>query len=430
MSSHASSDTPPPRVVILSTYYFPVLGGVESHARSLAAILRDRGADVWVLTKRMSAETPDREVVDDVPVVRVGPRGPRRGGAKWLMIPALVRALVRWRNRYDVVVCPDFRGVGLAALFARMLTGRPVVFEAATPGAVTCANWDETLVRSGVDPASRLGRALKWPGRAAYGAADAYACISREIEREVAETWGPSLATFLPYAVDLAAFQPPTPAQRARARDALGLATDTKAVAFIGRLSEEKGIVDLMHAWDDVRHDNATLLVVGPEMTGHPLDAGPTVRAMAERMLPDRVRLLGPARDVRPFLSAADVFVQPSHYEALGLSAVEALATGLPVVASRVGGLGEFLEHERNALLCPPRDPAALSVAISRVLEEPSLAVALSLEGRRTAERLFAQERIADRWVALLGGLVQLLLSALGESDIVGAVAETAAILL
>ena len=130
MSSHATSDTPPLRVVILSTYYFPVLGGVESHARSLAAILKDRGADVWVLTKRMSAETPDREVVDDVPVVRVGPRGPRRGGAKWLMIPALVRALVRWRNRYDVVVCPDFRGVGLAALFARMpirgLTGEQV----------------------------------------------------------------------------------------------------------------------------------------------------------------------------------------------------------------------------------------------------------------------------------------------------------------
>ena len=107
--------------------------------------------------------------------------------------------------------------------------------------------------------------------------------------------------------------------------------------------------MDLMQAWDRLRPANAVLLVAGPDMTDHPWNEGPAAREFVERHnLSASVRFLGSIADVAPLLRAADVVIQPSHFEALGLSAVEALASGVPVVASAVGGLLDFVDRRRQ----------------------------------------------------------------------------------
>ena len=173
-----------PRVLVLTTYYAPIHGGVETHARLIARWLRARGHETLVLTTRVGADRPAPRTVDGVPVHRTRPAGDRRQWAKWLALPFIFSALIRLRERYDVVYCPDPRGVGVAAVIARHLFAKRLVFQAATPGALSCTHWDGALARVAIDPAGRLGRAVKITGCRIYGAADAYVCISREILNE------------------------------------------------------------------------------------------------------------------------------------------------------------------------------------------------------------------------------------------------------
>jgi glycosyltransferase involved in cell wall biosynthesis len=173
-------------------------------------------------------------------------------------------------------------------------------------------------------------------------------------------------------------------------------------VTFIGRLGREKGILDLLDAWRALDRHDAVLFVVGPDMPGNALDVGAEVRAAAAAMPPGRVVLHGPAADVRPMLAATDVFVQPSHYEAFGLSVVEAMAAGCAVVATQVGGMAEYLRDGDNALLCPPHAPDALAAQIARALDTPALLQDLRRRARETATAHFDDEVVTRRWLQFL----------------------------
>src|SRR5581483_7768218 len=92
-----------PRVVVLTPYFRPLMGGVESNAERLALFLRTAGFEVTVLTKRLTKDLPDADATDHVRIERVGPFGPRSASGKWRMLPAVTSWLVRHRDRYDVV---------------------------------------------------------------------------------------------------------------------------------------------------------------------------------------------------------------------------------------------------------------------------------------------------------------------------------------
>ncbi len=394
------------RVLVLTTYYAPVLGGVETHARVMVRWLRARGLDPLVLATRAGAPGTPSAAVDGVRVYRVPPGGARRQGAKWLAIPFVFSALVRLRARYDVVYCPDPRGVGLAAVAARSLLGTRLVFQAATPGALSCRNWDGSLARLGVDPAGRLGRAIKGIGQRIYGAADAYVCISREIEEEARDAGVPDPRRLhQPHGVDVGEFRPASSERRRSIRDRLGLPRDRVVCLYLGRLSREKGVLDLIEAWRRVDDGSALLAVVGPDMPGHHLDVGPELRArVARHHLEDRVRLLDGTDAPARVMQAADIFVSPSYYEGFGITLAEAMACGLAPVVTPVGGVAEYLAAGHNALLCAPGRPDTLAAALQRLLRDPSLRSALARAARATAEQHFDGDRMAARIAGLLTG--------------------------
>ena len=109
-----------PRVLVLSTYYHPVLGGAETHARRLVSHLHRAGFDVQVVTKLVSREDPAEGVVDDVRVHRVGPVGERRGRGKWVALPRFFAKTLQLKTTFDVIVCIYFRGIGIAAVAAEI----------------------------------------------------------------------------------------------------------------------------------------------------------------------------------------------------------------------------------------------------------------------------------------------------------------------
>jgi glycosyltransferase involved in cell wall biosynthesis len=394
-------------VLIVTTYYHPVLGGVETHARQLASHLHAAGFGVDVLTKRVGAADPAESEVDGVPVHRVGPAGERSASGKWLAVPAFFRAMLQRKSLVDVIVCLDYRGIGIAAIAAGRLAGRPVIVQGETAGVMAGAPANST---SGIAPESLGARLLKIPARAIYRRADHLVCIGRDLEREALGTgMSRDRVHYLPPGVDLTRFRPPAPGERTQLRSKIGWPLDKTIVLFVGRLSAEKGAMDLIEAWRAADRRDAVLVLVGPDMPGHRWDVGASGRAyVAEHRLGDRVRFEGPTSDTAPFYRAADVFVQPSHFEAFGSSAVEAMASGLPIVSSGVGGLGDFLVGGENALLHDPRSPQSLARALTQMLNDSPLRERLAKGAVETAQRFELH--------GLLNRFAQLIESTLGRS--------------
>jgi glycosyltransferase involved in cell wall biosynthesis len=395
-----------PRVLVLTTYYHPVLGGVETHARQLVRHLHGAGFDVEIVTKRVGRDDQADGSIDGVAVHRVGPAGQRSARGKWVALPAFLRKILALASRFDVIVCIDYRGIGVGAVMAGRLLGRPVIVQGETAGVLAGAVDGSN---SGLAPESSIVRLLKAPVRAIYRRADHVVCIGRDLEREAIRAGMPrDRVHYLPHGVDLLRFRPPSPGERNRIRAELGWPADLSIVLFVGRLSLEKGAVDLLDAWRLVNRRDAMLVLVGPDMPGHPWDAGAPGRAyVAAHGLGDRVRFEGAASDTTPFYRAADIFVQPSHFEAFGLSAIEAMASGLPIVASGVGGLGDFLIDGVNGLLHEPRSSQSLAAALARMLDDAVLRERLAGAGRQTVTEQFELGGLLDRYAQLIESTVE-----------------------
>lgn len=395
------------RVVVLTPYFRPIVGGVESNAERLALYLQGHGFAVRVLTKRVTKDLPDLEDMDGVQIERIGPYGDRAAAGKWLLLPQVAEWLGRERSTYDVVCCIDYRGTGVATVGAGLLTRRPAVFQAQTTGVLSGANMDGALAHWKIDPRGAIGRLAKAIPRAIYRRADAFACISREIEREALACGIPrERVHYLPNAIDMMRFRPPTAAEKLALRQQLGVPSDAIVCLFVGRLSREKGLMDLMQAWTSV--SRAMLLIAGPDMDGHPWNVGPAARELvATHRLESSVRFLGSVSDVASLLRVADIAIQPSHFEALGLSAIEALASGVPVVASAVGGLLDFMVDNGNGKLCPPQDPTALAEAIRVLIDDAELRRRLAAGARASVLAEYDEAIVSERFGALLRQLVE-----------------------
>src|SRR5262249_26054433 len=155
----------------------------------------------------------------------------------------------------------DYRAVGLAAIAARAVTGRRVLVQAQTTGVLSGNNADPMLRRVGLSPAGPVASLVKWPSRSLYSRADAFACIAHEIEREALACGIPTdRVHYLPNAIDMQQFKPPSQEERALERHTLGVPADVVACFFVGRLSREKGVLELVEAWGQVRPAKAVLL--------------------------------------------------------------------------------------------------------------------------------------------------------------------------
>ena len=175
---------------------------------------------------------------------------------------------------------------------------------------------------------------------------------------------------------------------------------------FLGRLSLEKGLLDLVDAWIEVNHPHAHLFVVGPDMTGHAWDVGAEARRrVAESGMADRVHFYGPSTDPAPLFRAADIFIQPSHFEAFGISAIEAMSSGLAIVASRVGGMLDFIEDERNGLFAEPKDAHDFARQIRRMLDDEPLRARLAAAARETAVTGFDEPTVFARYAELMADM-------------------------
>jgi glycosyltransferase involved in cell wall biosynthesis len=197
---------------------------------------------------------------------------------------------------------------------------------------------------------------------------------------------------------DPAVFRP-DPAARARLRAETGTPENAVVVVAVSRLVGDKGYAELAAAMRDV--PDAILWVVGERLAS---DRGEDIAAMLDAAgLGKRLRRLGYRRDVQSVLAAADIFALPSYHEALPMSVIEAMLTGLPVVATDINGPREQVEHGTTGLLVAPRQSAPLAAALARLANDPALRAAMGAAGRTRAMALYDESRVVGRLLDLLG---------------------------
>jgi glycosyltransferase involved in cell wall biosynthesis len=175
-----------------------------------------------------------------------------------------------------------------------------------------------------------------------------------------------------------------TMVDRSTVRRALGLPGGDLLITMIARLAVQKDPLTLLEASRRLPGDHWRVLLVGEG----PL-ASHVARFVTEHRLSDRVQLLGARMDAMQILAVSDIFVLSSHWEGLPLTIIEAMMAGLPVVATRVGGVDELIEDGVTGTLVPPRNAAALTAALDELLQNGSRRRQMGQAGRQRALGLF-----------------------------------------
>jgi D-inositol-3-phosphate glycosyltransferase len=390
------------KVAMVSEHASPlaVLGGADAggqnvHVAALSAALARRGTEVVVHTRRDDPGLPDRVAAAPGVTVEHVDAGPAEPVPKDLLLPHMDEFAARlWRSfRYDPpdVVHAHFWMSGRAALAAARPLGIPVVQTFHALGVVKRRHQGA----KDTSPPTRLREE---------------AMLAREADRivgtcsdEVFELvrMGADLRRIavVPCGVDLDLFRvegPAAPRPPGRHR-----------LLVVSRLVERKGIGDVIAAL--ARLPEAELVVAGGPPAGE-LAGDPEARrltALAERVgVAGRVRLLGRLgrADLPALYRSADLVVNVPWYEPFGIVPLEAMACGVPVVASAVGGLVDTVVDGVTGAHVPPRRPDLLAVAVTGLLADPDLRTTLAATGARRARR-YGWDRIARSTLEAYAGL-------------------------
>jgi glycosyltransferase involved in cell wall biosynthesis len=396
------------RLCLLTETFHPVTGGGETQARTLAEGLGAAGVPVRIITRRSDGALARIETVGGVPVHRVGPSG-RGHLRKWGMVLTALAQLVRLRRHYDALLVCGFRVLGIPAMLVSLLTGKPCVLKADSQGELSGVFFNPGLAPLGLrHDRFPVSVAIRARNRLLRRAA-CFVAISAVIEQEYLAMGVPAsrIAT-IPNSVDPARFHPVDEVARTALRDRLGIPPRCRVVVYTGRLVTTKGLPSLLRAWSAIAamRSDALLVLVGDGGLDFRNCEDDLKTYVRDHALEGSVLFTGSVNNVHEYLQAADMFVFPSEREAFGISVVEAMACGLPIVTTAVDGIRDVLRPGVDALVVPPRDDAALVDALARALDGGEAVLAMAESARARARQRFASDSVVEAYRALLSGLV------------------------
>jgi D-inositol-3-phosphate glycosyltransferase len=389
------------RIALISEHASPLAalggedaGGQNTHVAELATALAQSGHEVTVYTRRDGRAQPDRvPVAAGFAVVHV-PAGPPRSIPKDDLLPYMGEfgawLAKRWstRERPDVVHA-HFWMSGLAALTAARRTNVPVTLTYHALGSVKRRHQGSR----DTSPPMRIGYERMLGRRVDR--------VIAQCRDEVDELTGLGVPrariTVVPSGVNSAHFVPDGPA---------ALRADRPRVITAGRLVPRKGFQDVIRAMRWV--PGAECLVVGGP-PGRAVGKDPFGRQLLEVArnagVADRVRLVGavPREEMPAWYRSADLMVTAPWYEPFGLTPLEAMACGVPVVATAVGGLVDTVVDGVTGELVRPRDPAGLGQTVQRLLADPGRRLRLGAAARDRARTRYSWQRAAEQLTAVYG---------------------------
>lgn len=361
------------KIIQVSPYFYPHIGGVESHVFELSRYLVKRGHEVVVLTSRYEKGLREEESIRGIRVKRVKP----------VFIAFLTPVMPAIKKEIAVEggdVIHSHSPPPLSAYYAGKAAKKMKIphvltyhcdLELPFPGGKYMVN----LYRKSIGKAT-----LKRTDRL-IATTESYAATSRDI-------WKKEPAV-IPNAVDEKVFNPGVSGKRVRERHHI----DGNIVLYVGRLVFHKGIEYLI---ESAKYVDATFLIVGSG------DKKKELKRFASKMgVGKKVKFVGRVseRELPEYYAAADIFVLPSvsRLEAFGIVALEAMATGKPVIVSDIPGVNEVIEDGVQGIRAKPMDARDISEKINRLLGDRELRMKIGAAGRKLVEEKYTWNKVVEK---------------------------------
>lgn len=400
------------RIALISVHGDPLVplgaeeaGGQNVYVREVARALAARGHAVDVYTRGRTCTAPEVHRLGEARVIRLpaGPTGFIPRTHLFQHLPAFAKALTAFAaaegRTYDVLHT-NYWLSGWVGLKLAKTEGIPLTHTFHSLGAIK-------YLTGGKIPAN--GQRRLQVETDLLNHCDRIIATSPQEEADMRRHYmGNRPIAVIPCGVDDGRFRP---GDRQLARKAFALPTDRPLIAYAGRFDPRKGIATLVQAAARLRERQPLHLVFAGGFDPAAGDAVEHTRIrlmIEERGLGAHTTWLGSVSHERlpDVYRAADLTVVPSLYEPFGLVAIEAMASGSPVVASRVGGLQHSVADGRTGLLVPPGSPEDLADACQLLLDDPAMCARMgSAASRRVAER-FTWSAVAERLERHYGAMV------------------------
>jgi len=387
------------RVCMLSFYFHPAYSGSAVQAHGLARQLMKRGLAPQIVSANLTHDAP-RDELGGIPVWRLPLL--RLSG---FQIPSFAFSLAwhlfRRRRSIDIVHAHGAYPHSIAGLVSHIIGKKSIL-------KITMANSDVAF--------ERQGRLFGRFNRYLVKQFDRYVTTSDEAYTEcLSQGLDPSRVFLIPNGVDTDVYHPAESSkEKQRQRKLLGL-PDCPIVAFVGVLNERKNVDGILKIWRSLMHRNARahLLLIGPEpkdSSGNPSEFCNRIRRFVDdEGLDASVSFLGQQADVAAHLRCSDVFLFPSRREGMPNVVLEAMATGLPCIVSRIGGSIDIVKHEYSGYVHDVDDEVGMARNLETLLGNPALLTFMGGNARQTALEKFSLMAITDRYEALYHDLTSAL---------------------
>jgi glycosyltransferase involved in cell wall biosynthesis len=397
------------KICIFTETYYPVMGGGETQAQLLAEGLIADGHSVTVLTRRSDASLKKRERYGEVNVVRLAPVGSGQL-KKWGLLFSSVPALIRLRRDYDLIFVSGYRIIGLTAVLLAKLLRKKVVLKADSQGEMSGGFFEDGLRKVGVSHRSFFFRMFLGFRNTILKRADAFSAISPEIASEWTSSRIPSEKIHLiPNCVDTNRFVPVDAAQKISLRNKLNLPQNAIIAIYTGRLVSYKGLPLLLKVWNEIRrkHENVLLILAGTGGLDIHNCEDELKKYVKVNGLEKHVLFAGAVQNVPEYLQASDLFVFPTENDAFPSSVVEAMACGLPVVATPVGAIKTIVADGETGALIRPGNHEQLFQALDVMLSDTALASRLGDAAHQSVQGLYSAEAVSKKYLDLFQGLIK-----------------------
>jgi glycosyltransferase involved in cell wall biosynthesis len=379
------------------------VGGGETQARLLAEGLISNGHSVIVITRRSGSALRQYENYGGVSVYRLGPVGSGQL-KKWGLLLSSLPALVRLRDRYDLIFVSGYRIIGVNAVLVGKLFRKPVVLKADSQGEMSGEFFESGLKKFGLARSSLPFRFFLRFRNVILKKADAFSAISPEIVSEWTSKGVPlNKIHLIPNAVDTTRFTPANTEQKSFLREKFHLPHAAFIAIYTGRLVTYKGLPLLLRVWNEIRcnYKKALLLLAG---TGG-LDIHNCEAQLHDYVtstgLEKNVWFLGSVQNIPEYLQSADLFVFPTENDAFPSSLIEAMSCGLPIVTTPVGAIKTIITHQETGLIVQPGNHQQLYEALVAILSDEKLASRMGQVGRHIVEERYSAGNTVGKYLSL-----------------------------
>jgi len=395
------------RICMISNRFHPIVGGTERQALMLSHGLIEKGHAPFILTRRLSRELSHSDEISKVPVRRLGPVGQNRIADYMAALNCFVFLVIHGR-RFDILHAHNVQHITLAAILAARIVNRPILCKIPSAGDISRQVKPFLKLPWYVKIARVVFFMQRWRPFLLQKAA-AVIAPSKGIEDELDEYGLANRRIRIPNGINTQRFHSVHNFEQEDIRTRLRLPSNNPIVISVGRLVSGKGIDRLLQAWPKVlvRIPNALLLIAGSG--DFQLDSiEKELRTFsAEMNLSENVRFLGNVSNVEHYLQAADLFAFPSLGEGMPNAVLEAMATGLPIVASNVGGITDLITHNQTGHLFDVDNQDQIAESICAVLMNPAYAKQLGTAALKLIEDQYTIDIILQKYIKLYSHILQ-----------------------